>query len=145
MFCFFSKHFSHQPEGCCNLIQWTTLCWLMTHWATICILQDLQDATLGSLLSSKMQHCDPPRRKYLLEKGALPPWWPTGNEDWWVKLGLPHGQRPLYKKLHDLNKMKKFGVLCWIWMNAITCCNLIKESCAHHFQGFCNHMLLNVN
>ncbi|XP_044483233.1 ETHYLENE INSENSITIVE 3-like 3 protein [Mangifera indica] len=75
------------------------------------ILQDLQDATLGSLLSSLMQHCDPPQRKYPLEKGVPPPWWPTGNEDWWVKLGLPHGQRPLYKKPHDLKKMWKVGVL----------------------------------
>ncbi|KAM0002194.1 putative transcription factor EIL family [Helianthus debilis subsp. tardiflorus] len=33
------------------------------------ILQDLQDATLGSLLSSLMQHCDPPQRKFPLEKG----------------------------------------------------------------------------
>lgn len=33
-------------------------------------LQDLQDATLGSLLSSLMQHCDPPQRKYPLEKGV---------------------------------------------------------------------------
>ena len=75
------------------------------------ILQDLQDATLGSLLSSLMQHCDPPQRKYPLEKGVPPPWWPTGNEDWWVKLGLPHGQRPPYKKPHDLKKMWKVGVL----------------------------------
>ncbi|KAJ0021078.1 hypothetical protein Pint_31227 [Pistacia integerrima] len=75
------------------------------------ILQDLQDATLGSLLSSLMQHCDPPQRKYPLEKGIPPPWWPTGNEDWWVKLGLPHGQSPPYKKPHDLKKMWKVGVL----------------------------------
>ncbi|XP_009364731.2 LOW QUALITY PROTEIN: ETHYLENE INSENSITIVE 3-like 3 protein [Pyrus x bretschneideri] len=75
------------------------------------ILQDLQDATLGSLLSSLMQHCDPPQRKYPLEKGAPPPWWPTGNEDWWVKLGLVHGQIPPYKKPHDLKKMWKVGVL----------------------------------
>ncbi|XP_059430295.1 ETHYLENE INSENSITIVE 3-like 3 protein [Corylus avellana] len=75
------------------------------------ILQDLQDATLGSLLSSLMQHCDPPQRKYPLEKGVPPPWWPTGNEDWWVKLGLPHGQSPPYKKPHDLKKMWKVGVL----------------------------------
>lgn len=75
------------------------------------ILQDLQDATLGSLLSSLMQHCDPPQRKYPLEKGDPPPWWPTGNEDWWVKLGLPHGQSPPYKKPHDLKKMWKVGVL----------------------------------
>ncbi|KAM1055269.1 hypothetical protein ACFX2I_028798 [Malus domestica] len=75
------------------------------------ILQDLQDATLGSLLSSLMQHCDPPQRKYPLEKGVPPPWWPTGNEDWWVKLGLAHGQSPPYKKPHDLKKMWKVGVL----------------------------------
>lgn len=75
------------------------------------ILQDLQDATLGSLLSSLMQHCDPPQRKYPLEKKIPPPWWPTGKEDWWVKLGLPHGQSPPYKKPHDLKKMWKVGVL----------------------------------
>ncbi|KAJ4724178.1 ETHYLENE INSENSITIVE 3-like 3 protein [Melia azedarach] len=75
------------------------------------VLQDLQDATLGSLLSSLMQHCDPPQRKYPLEKGVPPPWWPTGNEDWWVKLGLPQGQSPPYKKPHDLKKMWKVGVL----------------------------------
>lgn len=75
------------------------------------ILQDLQDATLGSLLSSLMQHCDPPQRKYPLEKGIPPPWWPTGNEDWWTQLNLPHGQSPPYKKPHDLKKMWKVGVL----------------------------------
>ncbi|KAJ4845219.1 hypothetical protein Tsubulata_012393 [Turnera subulata] len=75
------------------------------------VLQDLQDATLGSLLSSLMQHCDPPQRKYPLEKGIPPPWWPTGNEVWWVKLGLPQGQSPPYRKPHDLKKMWKVGVL----------------------------------
>ncbi|KAK3015475.1 hypothetical protein RJ639_005780 [Escallonia herrerae] len=75
------------------------------------ILQDLQDATLGSLLSSLMQHCDPPQRKYPLEKGVPPPWWPTGTEEWWAKLGLPKGQSPPYKKPHDLKKMWKVGVL----------------------------------
>lgn len=75
------------------------------------VLQDLQDATLGSLLSSLMQHCNPPQRKYPLEKGIPPPWWPTANEDWWVKLGLPEGHVPPYKKPHDLKKMWKVGVL----------------------------------
>ncbi|MCD7453376.1 hypothetical protein HAX54_020791 [Datura stramonium] len=75
------------------------------------VLQDLQDATLGSLLSSLMQHCDPPQRKYPLEKGASPPWWPTGDEGWWAKMGLPKGQKPPYKKPHDLKKMWKVGVL----------------------------------
>ncbi|XP_016478413.1 ETHYLENE INSENSITIVE 3-like 3 protein isoform X2 [Nicotiana tabacum] len=75
------------------------------------VLQDLQDATLGSLLSSLMQHCDPPQRKFPLEKGVSPPWWPTGNEEWWAKMGLPKGQKPPYKKPHDLKKMFKVGVL----------------------------------
>ncbi|KAI3706359.1 hypothetical protein L6452_24043 [Arctium lappa] len=75
------------------------------------ILQDLQDATLGSLLSSLMQHCDPPQRKFPLEKGLPPPWWPTGGEDWWTRLGLPKGQSPPYKKPHDLKKIWKVGVL----------------------------------
>ncbi|KAE9593293.1 putative transcription factor EIL family [Lupinus albus] len=75
------------------------------------ILQDLQDATLGSLLSALMQHCNPPQRKYPLEKGIHPPWWPTATEDWWVKLSLPYGQAPPYKKPHDLKKLWKVGVL----------------------------------
>ncbi|GJN33607.1 hypothetical protein PR202_gb22227 [Eleusine coracana subsp. coracana] len=74
-------------------------------------LMDLQDATLGSLLSSLMQHCDPPQRKYPLEKGTPPPWWPSGNEEWWIDLGLPTGQVPPYKKPHDLKKVWKVGVL----------------------------------
>ncbi|KAF8396090.1 hypothetical protein HHK36_017702 [Tetracentron sinense] len=77
-------------------------------------LQNLQDATLGSLLSSLMQHCDPPQRQYPLEKGVPPPWWPSGNEAWWIKLGLPKlpkGQVPPYKKPHDLKKVWKVGVL----------------------------------
>ncbi|KAJ0229269.1 hypothetical protein HA466_0318230 [Hirschfeldia incana] len=75
------------------------------------VLQDLQDATLGSLLSSLMQHCDPPQRKYPLERGTPPPWWPTGEEEWWVKLGLGKSQSPPYRKPHDLKKMWKVGVL----------------------------------
>ncbi|CAI9774484.1 unnamed protein product [Fraxinus pennsylvanica] len=75
------------------------------------MLQDLQDATLGSLLSSLMQHCDPPQRKYPLEKGIPPPWWPMGNEEWWTRLGLTKGHSPPYKKPHDLKKMWKVGVL----------------------------------
>ncbi|KAG9459950.1 hypothetical protein H6P81_004458 [Aristolochia fimbriata] len=74
-------------------------------------LQDLQDATLGSLLSALMQHCDPPQRKYPLEKAVPPPWWPSGNEGWWIDLGLPKGQTPPYRKPHDLKKVWKVGVL----------------------------------
>lgn len=75
-------------------------------------LQELQDTTLGSLLSALMQHCDPPQRRYPLEKGVPPPWWPTGDEEWWPQLGLPKGQgAPPYKKPHDLKKAWKVGVL----------------------------------
>lgn len=75
-------------------------------------LQELQDTTLGSLLSALMQHCDPPQRRYPLEKGVPPPWWPSGEEEWWPQLGLPKGQgAPPYKKPHDLKKAWKVGVL----------------------------------
>ncbi|XP_027346205.1 protein ETHYLENE INSENSITIVE 3-like [Abrus precatorius] len=75
-------------------------------------LQELQDTTLGSLLSALMQHCDPPQRRFPLEKGISPPWWPTGNEDWWPQIGLPKDQSPPpYKKPHDLKKAWKVGVL----------------------------------
>ncbi|KAI5433523.1 protein ETHYLENE INSENSITIVE 3 [Lathyrus oleraceus] len=75
-------------------------------------LQELQDTTLGSLLSALMQHCDPPQRRFPLEKGNPPPWWPTGNEVWWPQIGLPKDQGPPpYKKPHDLKKAWKVGVL----------------------------------
>lgn len=75
-------------------------------------LQELQDTTLGSLLSALMQHCDPPQRRFPLEKGVAPPWWPTGNEDWWPQLGLSKDQGPPpYKKPHDLKKAWKVSVL----------------------------------
>ncbi|KAJ0832123.1 putative transcription factor EIL family [Helianthus annuus] len=75
-------------------------------------LQELQDTTLGSLLSALMQHCDPPQRRFPLEKGVPPPWWPTGGEEWWGQLGLPKEQgTPPYKKPHDLKKAWKVGVL----------------------------------
>nr|ASU91634.1 EIL1 [Gerbera hybrid cultivar] len=76
-------------------------------------LQELQDTTLGSLLSALMQHCDPPQRRFPLEKGVPPPWWPTGNEEWWAQLGLQQDQAgpPPYKKPHDLKKAWKVGVL----------------------------------
>ncbi|XP_019163907.1 PREDICTED: protein ETHYLENE INSENSITIVE 3-like isoform X2 [Ipomoea nil] len=71
-------------------------------------LQELQDTTLGSLLSALMQHCDPPQRRFPLEKGVPPPWWPTGNEDWWSHKDVAP---PPYKKPHDLKKAWKVGVL----------------------------------
>lgn len=74
-------------------------------------LQELQDTTLGSLLSALMQHCDPPQRRFPLERGVSPPWWPTGKEEWWHQLGLQNDQCPPYKKPHDLKKVFKVGVL----------------------------------
>ncbi|KAL6129567.1 hypothetical protein ACLB2K_072917 [Fragaria x ananassa] len=75
-------------------------------------LQELQDTTLGSLLSALMQHCDPPQRRFPLEKGVSPPWWPTGNEEWWPQLNLAKDQSPPpYKKPHDLKKAWKVSVL----------------------------------
>nr|QGT40629.1 ethylene insensitive 3 [Tulipa gesneriana] len=75
-------------------------------------LQELQDTTLGSLLSALMQHCDPPQRRFPLEKGVPPPWWPTAAEDWWPQLGFPKDQGPPpYKKPHDLKKVWKVSVL----------------------------------
>ncbi|KAE8709444.1 putative ETHYLENE INSENSITIVE 3-like 4 protein [Hibiscus syriacus] len=76
------------------------------------LLHDLQDTTLGSLLSSLMQHCAPPQRRFPLERGIAPPWWPTGKELWWGEQGLSqqHGPPP-YKKPHGLKKAWKVNVL----------------------------------
>ncbi|XP_054822233.1 putative ETHYLENE INSENSITIVE 3-like 4 protein [Prosopis cineraria] len=77
------------------------------------LLHELQDTTLGSLLSALMQHCVPPQRKFPLERGLAPPWWPSGNEVWWGELGVmaqEHGPPP-YKKPRDLKKAWKVSVL----------------------------------
>ncbi|KAI3669057.1 hypothetical protein L6452_40278 [Arctium lappa] len=72
-------------------------------------LHELQDTTLGSLLSALMQHCNPPQRRFPLEKGVAPPWWPTGDEEWWLQ-STEKGPPP-YKKPHDLKKVWKVNVL----------------------------------
>ncbi|XP_039113732.1 protein ETHYLENE-INSENSITIVE 3-like 1a [Dioscorea cayenensis subsp. rotundata] len=75
-------------------------------------LQQLQDSTLGSILSALIQHCDPPQRKFPLDKGIAPPWWPTGRETWWPPMNLPENmESPPFKKPHDLKKMFKVAVL----------------------------------
>ncbi|KFK28195.1 hypothetical protein AALP_AA8G484700 [Arabis alpina] len=77
------------------------------------MLHELQDTTLGSLLSALMQHCVPPQRRFPLEKGLAPPWWPTGTELWWGEQGaaaFEHGPPP-YRKPHDLRKAWKVSVL----------------------------------
>ncbi|XP_010521598.1 PREDICTED: protein ETHYLENE INSENSITIVE 3-like [Tarenaya hassleriana] len=96
-------------------------------------LQELQDTTLGSLLSSLMQHCDPPQRRFPLEKGVPPPWWPSGKEEWWPQLGLPKDQGPPpYKKPHDLKKAWKVGVLTAVIKhmspNIAKICKLVRQS-----------------
>ncbi|XP_015072728.1 putative ETHYLENE INSENSITIVE 3-like 4 protein [Solanum pennellii] len=79
------------------------------------LLNDLQDTTLGSLLSSLMQHCIPPQRRFPLDKGLAPPWWPTGTELWWGDQGFSQEQGPPpYKKPHDLKKAWKVSVLAGI-------------------------------
>lgn len=75
-------------------------------------LHDLSDTTLGSLLSSLMQHCDPPQRRFPLDKGIVPPWWPTGKEQWWAEMGFNKDPGPPpYKKPHDLKKAWKLCAL----------------------------------
>ncbi|CAK7325121.1 unnamed protein product [Dovyalis caffra] len=69
-------------------------------------LQELQDTTLGSLLSALMQHCDPPQRRFPLEKGVAP----HGGRQGMRNGGLNWGPPP-YKKPHDLKKAWKVSVL----------------------------------
>ncbi|XP_058785020.1 protein ETHYLENE INSENSITIVE 3-like [Vicia villosa] len=75
-------------------------------------LLELPDTTLGSLLSSLMQHCEPPQRRFPLERGIYPPWWPTGRESWWNEMGFSEDPGPPpYRKPHDLKKAWKICVL----------------------------------
>ncbi|KAL6634607.1 hypothetical protein ACP70R_027278 [Stipagrostis hirtigluma subsp. patula] len=76
-------------------------------------LQDIQDSTLGSVLSALIQHCEPPQRSFPLERGLAPPWWPTGREAWWGSQGevQAHHGAPPYRKPHDLKKAWKISLL----------------------------------
>lgn len=75
-------------------------------------LKQLTDTILSSAISALMQHCDPPQRRFPIEKGVAPPWWPSMTEEWWSKLGFPSDQLPPpYKKPHDLKKGCKIRVL----------------------------------
>ncbi|XP_057539028.1 putative ETHYLENE INSENSITIVE 3-like 4 protein [Amaranthus tricolor] len=77
------------------------------------MLQELQDTTLGSLLSALMPHCIPPQRRFPLERGLPPPWWPTGKEAWWGQQGAVAVEQgtPPYRKPHELKKSWKVSVL----------------------------------
>ncbi|KAI3884665.1 hypothetical protein MKX03_037078 [Papaver bracteatum] len=75
-------------------------------------LHELQDITLRSILSTLIQGCNPSQRKFPIERGVRPPWWPSGNEEWLTELGFPRDQEPPpYKKPHGLNKKWKLIVL----------------------------------
>ncbi|KAL6650836.1 hypothetical protein ACP70R_009761 [Stipagrostis hirtigluma subsp. patula] len=76
-------------------------------------LHDIQDSTLGSLLSALIQHCEPPQRSFPLDRGLPPPWWPTGREPWWGAQGdaPAHQGPPPYRKPHDLKKAWKISLL----------------------------------
>lgn len=76
-------------------------------------LQDIQDSTLGSVLSALIQHCEPPQRSFPLERGLAPPWWPTGHEPWWGTQGEMQAYQgvPPYRKPHDLKKAWKISLL----------------------------------
>ncbi|KAF8714940.1 hypothetical protein HU200_027479 [Digitaria exilis] len=76
-------------------------------------LHDIQDSTLGSLLSALIQHCEPPQRSFPLDRGLAPPWWPTGEEAWWGMQGeaQAHQGPPPYRKPHDLKKAWKISLL----------------------------------
>ncbi|KAI3938837.1 hypothetical protein MKW98_018294 [Papaver atlanticum] len=75
-------------------------------------LHELPDTTLASILSTLTRRCNPAQRKFPIERGVIPPWWPSGNEEWWSELGLPRDEEPPpYKKPHDLKKKWKVIVL----------------------------------
>ncbi|CAN6275893.1 unnamed protein product [Urochloa humidicola] len=76
-------------------------------------LHDIQDSTLGSLLSALIQHCEPPQRSFPLDRGLAPPWWPTGREPWWGSQGeaQAHQGPPPCRKPHDLKKAWKISLL----------------------------------
>nr|XP_027078201.1 LOW QUALITY PROTEIN: putative ETHYLENE INSENSITIVE 3-like 4 protein [Coffea arabica] len=81
------------------------------------LLQGIPDTILGSLLSALMQHCVPPQRRFPLENGLPPPWWPTGKELWWGDQGMAQEQgAPPYKKPHDLKKAWKVSVLASVYI-----------------------------
>ncbi|KAM2668107.1 hypothetical protein EV2_019727 [Malus domestica] len=79
----------------------------LDHGSYAHLLHELQDTTLGFLLSALMQHCMPPQRRFPLEKGLAPPWWPTGEEMWWGDQGLSveHVAPPYLKKAWNVNAL----------------------------------------
>ncbi|XP_015638500.1 protein ETHYLENE-INSENSITIVE 3-like 2 [Oryza sativa Japonica Group] len=48
----------------------------------------------GLAAIAKYQHYDPPQRRFPLEKGVPPPWWPEGTEAWWPESVMPSPSWP---------------------------------------------------
>lgn len=95
-------------------------------------LTELRDVTLSSILSALMPICKPPQRKFPVEKGRPPPWWPTMEEGWWREVGLPKDPtRPPYKKPHDLKKAWKISVLIAILRHLMPDLNEIQYIINH--------------
>ncbi|KAE9615650.1 putative transcription factor EIL family [Lupinus albus] len=100
--------------------------------APLYILHQLPDTTLGSLLSLLMQRCNPAQRKYPLDKGIAPPWWPKGNEIWWEEMGFSADLvPPPYKKPHDLKKVWKVSVLIAVIKNISPNFEKIRRAVLH--------------
>jgi Ethylene insensitive 3 len=74
--------------------------------STTGLLTELYGATLVSIMSLLMQHCDtPPQRMFPRGKELPPPWWPTAQEGWSGQRGISaDGRLPPFKKPHDLRK-----------------------------------------
>lgn len=65
-----------------------------------------------------MQHYDPPQRKYRIERGIPPPWWPLEKESWWNEMKFIKDLRlPLYRKSCDLNKSLEVCILTYVTNN----------------------------
>ncbi|XP_008792545.2 protein ETHYLENE INSENSITIVE 3-like [Phoenix dactylifera] len=91
-------------------------------------LKQLTDTILSSVISALTPHCDPPQRRFPIEKGVPPPWWPSMMEEWWPKLGFPVDQLPPpYKKPHDLKKGCKINVLMAMIMHLLPDTQKIHE------------------
>ncbi|XP_019413543.1 PREDICTED: ETHYLENE INSENSITIVE 3-like 1 protein [Lupinus angustifolius] len=96
------------------------------------ILHQLPDTTIGSLLSLLMQRCNPEQRKYPLDKGIAPPWWPKGNEIWWNEMGFSEDLAPPpYKKPHDLKKVWKVSALVAVIKNISPNFEKIRRAVLH--------------
>lgn len=94
------------PEEILPVVERTLVCYLY-------MLQDMDDNTIGSILSTLIQHCEPPQRKFPFDQKTEPPWWPTGKETWWGLQGKPQAELgpPPYRKPHDLRKGWKLSLL----------------------------------